>query len=802
MPLYLGTFTIAFASLALEVALTRLLSVVTWYHLAFFAISAAMLGMTAGGAFVYLRAGAFAPEWLAGALARSSLGFAFSTPLVLVSLCLMPLEFGHSIMPLVALAMATTLCALPFFFFGVTLSAVLARSGPAIGSLYAADLIGAAGGALFVLGALVWVDVPSLILLCAAAGSVAALLFAWTTSGQMKRVALWSACALTVCALLNSASPFGIQPLVVKGQVEDPGTYLIQRWHSFSRVVVLPAVLAPPQYWGASPLAPREPVEQYLMTIDGAAGTALRRFNTPENIEHLRFDVTNAAYHLRPKGGACVIGVGGGRDIQSALLFGHERVTGIDVNPIFIELLKGRFRAFAGVADRPGVTLVVDEARSHLARSQERWSVIQMSLIDTWAATGAGAFSLSENALYTEESWRLFFDHLTPDGLFTVSRWHSPEDLGETGRVVSLAVATLLDAGVAEPDRHLAMLATPRVATLLLSRAPFTEHDVMAIVGLANRMQFEIALAPGLQPRHPVLRAMLQAKSRDELLRAAADPIFNYTPPTDDSPYFFQMLRLRAWPIALNYIASPGASRGGVLDGNAVALFVLTALLLCLGVIALATIALPLAASRMVQGARAMPDVCWWAAAYFALIGAGFMFVEIGLIQRLSVLLGHPVYALGVLLCGIIAAAGFGSLLSGRLPLERAGWAVMLPGGAAALILAASLVSRWQAVGLGGANTLTRALASLALIVPVGLLLGLFFPMGMRLASQRGFGETPWYWAINGIFGVLASALAVFVSIHFGISRTFWISASCYAALTFCVVALRRMRTDNTHAAG
>jgi hypothetical protein len=326
---------------------------------------------------------------------------------------------------------------------------------------------------------------------------------------------------------------------------------------------------------------------------------------------------------------------------------------------------------------------------------------------------------------------------------------------------------------------------------------------VMALRQLARRMFFELSLAPGVVPQHPVLRAMLAARSRDELLHAAAsDPILDFTPPTDDSPYYFQMLRLGAWRSALGYIGADDATRGGVAGGNAVALVVLTALLLCLSSLAVATILLPLAASRSADRSDHPPGVCWWAAVYFALIGAGFMFIEIGLIQRLSVLLGHPVHALGLLLCGIIASAGVGSLLSERLPLVRARWTVALPAAATAMILTASAVSRWLTVGLASAGTVTRALAALGVIIPLGLLLGVFFPMGMRLVSAQRSGETPWYWALNGVFGVLASALAVLVSIHFGISRSFWVSAGCYAALTPCIIALRQMQAAGPHGEG
>ena len=170
------------------------------------------------------------------------------------------------------------------------------------------------------------------------------------------------------------------------------------------------------------------------MRIDGAAGTTVRGFSRLEDLEHLRYDITNVAYYLRPSGGACIIGVGGGRDLQSALHFGHKRVLGVDVNQIFIDLHNKEFSKFAGLANREGVSLVADEARSYLSRIDDKFSIVQMSLVDTWAATGAGAFSFTENALYTVEGWGVFLSRLKDDGLFTVSRWHDPENLGETGR--------------------------------------------------------------------------------------------------------------------------------------------------------------------------------------------------------------------------------------------------------------------------------------------------------------------------------------------------------------------------------
>ncbi len=172
------------------------------------------------------------------------------------------------------------------------------------------------------------------------------------------------------------------------------------------------------------------------MAIDGSAGTSMYRFDGDfGKLDFLKYDVTNLAYYIRHAGRAAVIGVGGGRDILSAHLFGFQDITGVELNPIFIEMLSRMLRSYNHLVDLPGTRVFVDEARSWFARSADHFDSIEMSLVDTWASTGAGAFSLSENGLYTLQGWRTFFDHLAPSGVFTVSRWFSPANVNETGRM-------------------------------------------------------------------------------------------------------------------------------------------------------------------------------------------------------------------------------------------------------------------------------------------------------------------------------------------------------------------------------
>lgn len=784
---YAGTFLIAFAVLALEITLTRLLSVVAWYHLAFFVIATAMLGMTAGAIAVYLRPRRFAPDRLAEAVGGTCLRFALAVPVTLIALCMLPLVIDKSLMCLFVLLAATAACSLPYYFAGMAVSAVLTKSKLPIGRLYASDLIGASAGCLFVLGGLEVLDAPSLILLCGAVGALAAAAFAWRApSARPRTVALAAFLLLGVLAAGNAASSRFIRPLCVKGRVLPAAFYKMERWNSFSRVAVFPLAKRVPQLWGPSPKAPTDAVEQYAMHIDGEAGTCVTRFQTPSDIEYLRYDVTNVAYALRPRGGACIIGVGGGRDVQSALLFGHERVTGVEINPIFIDLLRNEFRGFAGIADRKEVTLVVDEARSYLSRATERFAVIQMSLVDTWAATGTGAFSLSENSLYTLEAWDAFLARLEDDGVFTVSRWYSPGNLGETARLVSMGIAAALRAGALDPSRHVALVTSGRVSTLILGKRPLGDGDIARLRQVCAEMGFNAAAVPSEPPEHPLLREIVSARSLPELLAAADRAPLRCDPTTDENPYFFNMLRL-------GHTRRQLAEEAGVVMGNLWATLALLALILCLVLMAVATILVPLALRRRLGDAEVRSGpVAWPGALYFSLIGAGFMLVEIAMIQRLTVLLSHPVYALGVLLFTIILSTGIGSLLSERLPLTRAPWMFVYPLVAAAAILAAPSALRLALSQMMAAPMMSRILVAVALTFPIGVILGLFFPTGMRLASQVSAGETPWYWALNGVFGVLCSALAVFISIYTGISTNFYIAAACYAAVAACVWGLHR----------
>jgi len=800
---YVGTFLIALSTLALEITLTRLLSVITWYHLAFFVVSTAMMGMTAGAITIYL----MNPKWFAesnlnGMMAMASLAYAIVIPITLVLLCRTRMGNGTTFLELLPM---TFTCTLPFYFSGMVITMVLTKCRLPIGHIYASDLVGAGLGCLFVLVGLEILDAPSFILSCGVVALAGASSFAWST--RFCRLRRWVAFFFVSITLLSIVSSVGLiqtfKPIFVKGERLSTRSILIDRWNSYSRVIVFKKKKHTPQYWGASPRARKdEKVFQYFMNIDGAASTALRRFKSIDDIYHLRFDVTNIAYYLRPRGGACIIGIGGARDLQSAIMFGHKRVIGIDINPIFVDLLENRFRGFAGIADREKVTLISAEARSFLSKSPEKYSVIQMSLIDTWAATGAGAFTLSENALYTREAWKIFLDRLDEEGIFTVSRWYHPKRLGETGRIISLATAALLDHGIKDPSRHVAMITVGNVATLLLSTHPFSDGDIAALERICKELQFDPAILPGSPYIAETFKKIISADSFVELNSAIEGQPLNYAPPTDETPYFFNMLKLNHLRFLLPWVEkemkdySAGLA-GGVLIGNLAATLTLAKLILCLLFLTVITVVLPLFLKTRLQAEwNGAGTVLWSGAAYFSLIGAGFMIAEIALLQRLSVFLGHPLYALGIVLCTLIASAGAGSFFSERLPLTVAPWVFVYPIVISLAVLSLVFLLPVVSSNMVSSSTIAKILAAVMVITPIGLLMGVCFPTGMRLVRFDRNHETAWYWALNGIFSVLCSPIAVFISIYFSISTNFWISALCYMMLLLFLPGMRSVTQD------
>jgi hypothetical protein len=775
--LFSGLFFVTLATLMLEVLDTRLLSVLTWYHLSFLAVSVAMLGMAAGAVLVFVTGDLFAPERARRALPIMATAFAAALPVSHVANLAIPFPSvrGGAPAEVAALAIATLALTIPFVLSGIVVTIALTRTDAPIGKLYGADLIGAAMGCLSIVVLLEMTDITSTALATGGTAAIGAACFA-----RYAGMRGWSAIVLATmwfgAAAANAAAdrPLGVIYPKSRTLWLDDRAIDYSEWNAHSNVVVRTPGPGQAFLWGPAANVPDLPVTMALAAIDGDAGTAITKWDgDPASLHWVQYDVTSLPYQLRG-GEVAVIGVGGGRDVLTAIWAGNKQVTGIEINKALLGALQGRYRDFAKIAGHPAVTLVHDEARSFLTRSPAKFDVLQMSLIDTWAATGAGAFTLSENGLYTRDGWQIFLSALTPTGVFSVSRWFDPAAASETTRLLALGVATLLDAGVGEPRRHLILATRERIATLMISKTPFTEVDAEKIRRVSAERGFEVRVAPWEAGGDDRLRRIAAASSSTELDEVTRDPYFDFAAPTDRRPFFFNMLKPRG------FFLRDASSSAGVVSGNLRATRTLLALAVVAAMLVLAIIVWPLVAI----GPPALQSGVFAAAlAYFAIIGFAFMFIQIPFLQRFSVYLGHPTYTFSIILFLMILSAGLGSIASERMDVARSRRVVQLPLAIAAAVMVETLLLQPVIETTVGWGLPGRTLVVAAFVTPVAFALGYCFPLGMRLLGRHSDRVTAWMWGVNGACGVMASILAVMLSMWLGIHANFLVAAALYALL-------------------
>ena len=784
---YLGLFLVALATLMYEILLTRIFSVTMLYHFAFVALSLAMFGMTAGALIVYLAPKLFTPARLRWQLALAAVCFPTAIVLSFLTQLSIPFRVHPSIVAIYAIGFTYAVIAVPFVVSGVVVCLALTGFPVRVSRLYAADLAGAALGCMLLIVVIGYSDGPTAVLWVSVLASIGAMMFALDTpSRALRRAATVSTLVLLVAAVGHNILVWREFPvfriLYMKGSFEARPLY--EKWNSYSRVRVRGSQKTeePPQGWGLSPVLPESSrVRQMQMDIDVGAGTVLTGYSGDlQAVQHLKYDVTNIGYYLQHDPSVLVIGAGGGRDILSALVFGAKSVTAVEINKDIIRTVNGRFGDFTGHLDRdPRVRFVNDEARSYVARSKERFDTIQISLIDTWAATAAGAFVLSENSLYTVEAWTTFLQHLTDGGILSVSRWYFQDRPAEMYRTTTLAVEALRAVGVTDPRRHIVVIRNMQLAnrpadtpdgvgTILVSRRPFSDAELDTLDRESARLQFDVPFSPRRAADETYVR-LTTPEGRAEFLRAY--PV-NVAAPTDDSPFFFNMLRLRD-------VVRPELLDFGKLSLNMKAVATLAVLLVTVSFLTAVCILLPLWLTRdrvNLSGAGAL-------LVYFISIGLGFMLIETSQMQRLIIALGHPTYGLSVVLFALLLSSGIGSYLTAGItePLAaRLGRGRLLA--AVAVLAVFGLITPTVVRWIEPMTTSVRILAAVALLFPAGLMMGMAFPLGMKLAAGRASDLTAWFWGLNGAASVMASVLSVCIALTWSISTAFWVGWLCYVA--------------------
>ena len=775
---YFAIFVLASATLSYQILITRFFSVMLYYHFAFAAVSLAMLGLTRGAMEVYNKPDRYAPERVQVEFARHASWFAITGVGAMIVFLCVPLVIPGDYVMLV-LAFATVGFVSPFTESGICITLLLTRLPYGGGWLYAADLAGAALGCLGIILVLLVVDPVSATLgigaLAAGAG--------WTVvrgSGDIRSLRLSGAVALTLAAAaivhtgLDASGKSHLGVFWAKGK-QQVGT-LFERWNTYSRVRVRALGETTPDGWGYAH-APQTKIDQNHLDIDADAATVITRYDGDiGKLSYLKDDVINAAYLVQRPADVAVVGVGGGRDILSGLLFGAKHIRGIEINPAIFEVLTDKFADFSGHLDRqPGVSLVNAEARSYINHSSDRYDLVQISLIDTWAATAAGGLTLTENRLYTVEAWEDFYRALKPGGLLSVSRWYDPNGYrGEFYRLVAIAASALQRKGVpaAELADHLIALNVRHIVTVITRPDAFTNAEWQGARARLQAQGFNILLGPDIT--FDAVTSTLMSGKADAAFFASLPQ--NISPSTDDNPFFFYTARFG------DFVGKPLSA----LSNNNAAISMTLTLILAALCACLYYIAVP-----FVRLAKQMPlAVLTPPVAYFCAIGMGFMLIEISQMQRLMVFLGHPVYGLAVVLFTILLFSGIGSTTVGA-QTSRPGAVVARVVALLTTLVVAGLLTPLLTTWARSEATDMRILLSVLLLAPPAFCMGMMFPLGLGI-WRRHSELLPFFWSANGITSMFASVLGMALSIEFGIARTYALGVGFYVVCALMIVVSRR----------
>jgi spermidine synthase len=792
---YLGIFFVSLAALMFQILLTRIFSVATWYYFAFFAISVAMFGFTVGAIIVYFFKKYFREEKLFERLAIFSIAFAITIDIGLLIFLSIPFAPRFTGVGIFSTTLSYLAISIPYVCAGIVVCLCLTRFPKRIGHIYAADLVGAAIGALLIFPVLNVLDAPTAIFLTGALAALGAICFSRSLSSDR----LYKASAIVFLALtIFMGANMKYKVVTVEWTKSQYNRPLSEAWNVISRIAVYPAYWTEEPYgWGiSSTYKAKKPIGEMMLDMDGVSETPLTYYDgTDESIEHVKYDVTSIAHYIKDDARVFVIGVGGGRDILAAKLFKQKQVVGVEINDKILSMVHDKYGDLTGHMDKwPGVFLVNDEARSAITRMDAKFDIIQASCIATWSATAAGAFSLAENSLYTIEGWDVFYNHLTDNGVMSFNRWFAPDYPAQLLRLTALAVETLKKNGVKDPASHIAIVRSEirpnskmPSATILVSKKPFDDETLKRLRDATEMLKFTLIFDPMDREKSDARFAEMVDNSISGNKAYFDEQILDLTPPTDDKPFFFYMLR---GADIFKFTAMDFSEQRFTIQGTRM-------LYILLGVSAVLSIVFIIA--PLVYMRKSVPLPSNWALVgllFFASIGFGYIMIEISQLQRLILFLGHPMYSTTVVLFSMLFASGLGAYTTTKwIKVEQGSKVIIAIMSLLLVLLIFTIYMQPQILAsFVQEGIITRIAISMLFLFPIGFLMGIPFPLGFSIASKSFSAHTPWFWAVNGATSVLSSVLTVCISISWGFTVAMMTGTLCYLLAAISLLGLYAIR--------
>ncbi len=554
---------ISAAALAYEILLMRLFSIIQWHHFAYMMISLALLGYGASGTFLALTRRWLEGRFLAAYVVNAAL-FGVTAMVCFRLAQAVPfnaLEVLWNPRQPLWLLLIFLLLFIPFFCVANCICLTFSQFSKQLHRVYCYDLMGAGIGALAIVALLFIVSPVTALQVVTATGLLSAAL-AWRECGAQPR---WPVLVLLVAVVvaLSPAAGFSLQVSQFKGLSQAlrvlNAKQIDQRSSPLGQLTTVESLSVPFRHTPGLSLNSPVPIPTQLgVFTDADALSVLTRFDGDlEKLAYLDYQSSSLPYHLLEKPEVLVLGAGGGADVLQALYHRVGHVDAVELNPQMIDLVNGRFADFTSdLYTLPGVRVYNSEARGFVTASSNRYDLIQVALLDSFSASSAGLYALSENYLYTLEAFSQYLQHLQPGGILSITRWtKTPPRDGL--KIFATAVAALKQAGMAEPGRQLIMIRSWNTSTLLVKNEAFSNSAINNLKAFCRERWFDLVYYPGITAneanRYNQLPEPWFFEGAGHLLGSAPaafmdDYKFNIRPATDNRPYFSHFLKWRTLP--------------------------------------------------------------------------------------------------------------------------------------------------------------------------------------------------------------------------------------------------------------
>ena len=794
-------------SLAYELLLMRLFSIIHWHHFAYMVIGLALLGHGFSGSVVMVLQGRLIKHFR----------FVYIACILLFSLFSIISFQGAQNIPFNAeeilwdwrqaiyLLIIFLLLSLPFFFVGAAICMSFLSLKQQLSRLYAADLLGAGVGCLGFVWLMYTVFPQSALFYIILCG----LLTAIVAGLELQTIKPGFACIfVTLLAFLGltgwqqqlQISPYKSlsQMLLVKG------TQVIEEKSSpLGTISVLASDHIPLRYApGMSISSGSEPLSQLGIFTDADNMSVLtRKTDDLQQLDYLDQMTSALPYHLQATDRVLIIGSGSGTDVLQAQFHHAAQIDAVELNKLFVELTNLHYRDFVSdVYQQPGVTIHIADGRDFLNTHSQQYDLIQITLLDSFNASTAGLYSLNESYLYTTEAIQLYLSRLKPGGYLSITRWLKmpPRD---ALKLFNTALTVLQNSSGAKARQQLLLIRSWQTSTLMIKNGIFSPEEILKAETFTSKRNFDMVYTSEIQPeqvnRYNVLNTPLFYQSTQALLSEDRQQFierykFNLQPATDDRPYFQHFFRWSSFPEMIGLLHKGGASlieTGYLIVFATLCIAILTSILLILG---------PLWWLNDIKRNIRRTVKHGHVFGYFFTIGLGFLMIEIAFMQKFILFLHHPVYAAAATLTAFLVFAGFGSASSKRLN-QRYGQRlslriviIFIVGFSLGYLLLLPEIFVW-----GSALSMSiRFFVTICLIAPLAFFMGMPMPLALASLAKHADHLIPWAWGINGCASVISSVLTVLLAMQFGFSIAILVAVILYASVIFIFPSPQTTETD------